>query len=68
MPSRLTEKQQTPGIENPLEAGKNPKFVTSPGYPKKYFSNSKFSWIITAPKYSIITLEVNVHVCQECGG
>ena len=52
--------EQQAGAEGTLKAGMAAAFVTSPLYPKKYFSNSKLSWIITAPRYSIITLEVTL--------
>ncbi len=52
--------EQQAGADGTLKAGMAASFVTSPHYPQKYFSNSKLSWIITAPRYSIITLEVRL--------
>ncbi|KAK2163425.1 hypothetical protein NP493_1461g00026 [Ridgeia piscesae] len=49
--------QTIPGAGGSFKASTELSYVTSPFYPLKYFSHNKLAWVISAPKYSIITIE-----------
>ena len=57
-PFNLSALQTIPGAGGSVQASTELSYLTSPFYPLKYFSNNKLAWIISAPKFSIITIEV----------
>ena len=55
---QLSEIPTIPGAGGSLEASTELSYLTSAFYPTPYFSNNKLAWVISAPKFSIITIEV----------
>jgi len=54
----FSDPQTNPWDGGSVEANTALSYLASPFYPVKYFRNNKQGWVIQAPKFSIITIEV----------